>query len=732
MRQNKSEYLLERMFSRLKLTDEKNTISLKAHQNRTQDVKICNSDSEGNIVITPYKLSRECWFYTTKSKFFTGYYNDNEIWRYKRLSPENEYKAKNGDLVRMAMPKGQIVPPFISKSIIDDYEQGKEISTLYLTEGYIKAIKLHIDGLHSVGLGSITLYKEKETNSMYEDIRTVINNCNVKNVVVIYDADCYHVSVKDVIDSRDIKRRPNNFLCSFKNISELLKGYGLDVFFVALKKQDERLKGIDDLLENCPDAIDELRDLGLRSGKYFEKITELKKIEEYLGLLSVENIHKKNSQVLRNKTFKYEGMLYADKEGELINSQKNPDEINFFAVGNGYFIFGSDGELHERSRQMLKDMGNSNTEFVNCRKFDSFTNEPFLYDDYKKIVDNKFNLYHKYKPEVMTDNCDTILHLVEHIFQEQYEMGLDYLWQLYFNRKQKLPILCLLSKEQGTGKNTFAQTLMMELFGSNYTQIGNIEISQTWNDNYISKNVVHLNEILIDKKIIYEKIKTFSTEPVQPLQKRFTHSKDIPCHMRLMISSNNEYSFIKLTEDDRRFWVRKIGVPKETNIGYVENIKKESGYFVEFLEERGCKYETKGDRMFFEFSDYKTLALERIIDDSRSELYVEIFEMIKSIFLKYPSVEYLHYNLTEVHELVWNNNPRINKKWVRLELRDSFKSKLYSQKRYLYYPRYDNVAPYDKNGSCYEFERSYFVKEEEEEVRAIEKPAIYQSNDNPF
>jgi hypothetical protein len=720
------------MFVKLKLTDEKNTISLKTYQSRVRDVKICNSDKDGNIEIVPYKLSRECWMYSTKAKFYTGYYNDSEIWKYKRLSPQNEYINKEGDKVRMVMPKGQIVPPFLSKNIIEAYESELSIDTLYLTEGYIKALKLYIDGLHSVGLGSITLYKEKETNSMYEDIRTIINNCNVKNIAIIYDADCSHISVKDVINNRDVKRRPNNFLSSFKNIKELLKGYGLDVFFIALKNQDEKLKGIDDLLENIPEAINELKDIGLRSGKYFEKITELEKVEVYLGLDCVDTLHKNNLDKLKNRSFNYEKILYADESGKLIRREKNPDEIPFFAVDNNYYLFGEKNTLLYRKKEMLKDMGFTQNDFLNCRKFEGFANEPMMYEDYNYIIGRKLNLYVKYRPELKTDNCETILHLINHIFREQYELGLDYMWQLYFNRKQKLPVLCLLSTEQGTGKTTFAQTLMDALFGDNFTQHGNTELNDKWNDSYISKNVLTLNEITIEKKEIYEKVKTLSTEYKQPLQKRFNDSKDLPCYIRLIMCSNNEFGFMKLTKNDNRFWIRKIGVPNTVDINYVQNIKEEAGYFVEFLKERGCLYKTKGNRLFFDFEDIRTGALENVIEDSRNELYVEIFEIIKQSFYGNKDLKELQFTLTDIHEAM-SDKKKYSKKWIKTVLRDDFELKpTLNPQRYEKYNIFNmNQVPDSKTGSYYTFSRSKFTSDELTGT-IYEEQTIYQTNEKPF
>ena len=57
---------------------------------------------------------------------------------------------------------------------------------------------------------------------------------------------------------------------------------------------------------------------------------------------------------------------------------------------------------------------------------------------------------------------------LKHIFQEQLEIGLDYLALLYRKPTQPLPVLCLVSHERNTGKTTFLN-FVKEIFGLNVT-----------------------------------------------------------------------------------------------------------------------------------------------------------------------------------------------------------------------------------------------------------------------
>ena len=62
----------------------------------------------------------------------------------------------------------------------------------------------------------------------------------------------------------------------------------------------------------------------------------------------------------------------------------------------------------------------------------------------------------------------SICSLVEHIFGEQYELGMDYLQLLYLRPLQRLLVLLLVSDERNTGKTTFLN-LLKSIFGGNVT-----------------------------------------------------------------------------------------------------------------------------------------------------------------------------------------------------------------------------------------------------------------------
>jgi hypothetical protein len=148
-------------------------------------------------------------------------------------------------------------------------------------------------------------------------------------------------------------------------------------------------------------------------------------------------------------------------------------------------------------------------------KFDDFTIEPNNID-YKPVVYNCFNLYAKFahKPintEVTINDIPVTIGLINHIFGEQWELGLKYLKILYQYPKQIAPVLALVSTERETGKTTFLNWIQM-LFGENSTLINPSDLTSNFNDAYATKNIIMIDETTIDKVHAIEKLKSLHSK----------------------------------------------------------------------------------------------------------------------------------------------------------------------------------------------------------------------------
>ena len=116
-------------------------------------------------------------------------------------------------------------------------------------------------------------------------------------------------------------------------------------------------------------------------------------------------------------------------------------------------------------------------------KYDGFCTIPD-HVNYRPIVEKFLNLYESIDHKPMVGDFPSIRSLVEHIFGEQYELGMDYLQLLYLRPIQKLPILLLVSEERNTGKSTFLNFLKA-LSQNNVTFNTNEDFrSQSYQDTY--------------------------------------------------------------------------------------------------------------------------------------------------------------------------------------------------------------------------------------------------------
>ena len=116
-------------------------------------------------------------------------------------------------------------------------------------------------------------------------------------------------------------------------------------------------------------------------------------------------------------------------------------------------------------------------------KYDGFCTVPD-HVNYRPIVEKFLNLYESIDHKPMEGDFPSIRSLVEHIFGEQYELGMDYLQLLYLRPIQKLPILLLVSEERNTGESTFLNFLKA-MFQNNVTFNTNEDFrSQSYQDTY--------------------------------------------------------------------------------------------------------------------------------------------------------------------------------------------------------------------------------------------------------
>lgn len=717
------------------LTNDQNKVFVKwlNKASQSEEVPLLTEDSNGNIEFLVYDINS---FVVTYEKQDKGQRRDVP---YKVVRLKEPVLDAKGKMMKYYIPKGVGTRPFFPPNLIEKFQSQTKINTLFLTEGYKKAISGWVNGLDIVGLTSISTYTDKATMQLHRDIVDLILACQVENVVILYDGDCRNISQKSLDDGKDIYIRPNNFFSSARGIKELLKDYLKDheisLYFCHINSDtvEGHPKGLDDLYEalitsnynslllegdgnmqkghKIAMAKKQARETVIndllafsKPGIYFTKINitfGFQKLLQHLAIDSVNTFYHFHQERILDKTFIYNGTQYK------YIADKNECEIIIPAAAKNYIRVGDDYyekvkvpnkykdlelQLHRRAKTTISDDHGKN--FLNhIHKFKAFCNVPD-HVNYQEVIYSCHNMYARFEWEPEEGDCTTTIKFIEHIFEEHIELGLDYIQLLYQRPTQILPILCLVSKENKTGKSTFAKWLK-EIFKQNMSIVGNAELSSDFNGAYATKLIVCCDEAFIDKKTVVERIKSLSTADRITLNQKGKDHVEVEFFGKFLMLSNNEDNFIYANEEDIRYWVRKIKRIRSENVHLLRDMILEIPAFLHFLNQRKMSTQHES-RMWYNESLLVTDALRRVVAHSKSTVEKEIRTKLQAMFEDFCE-NIIYMTVNDVRKEFFNN--RYEERYVLDILREHMKieqywepgpapesgkplSKLYKTKRY--------------------------------------------------
>ncbi|MEJ4090058.1 primase-helicase family protein [Galbibacter orientalis] len=249
---------------------------------------------------------------------------------------------------------------------------------------------------------------------------------------------------------------------------------------------------------------------------------------------------------------------------------------------------------------------------------------------YEQVVGNSYNTYHELPIKPKKGKCPVSMGFVRHIFGEQAELGLDYLKIIYENPSQILPILCLVSKERGTGKSTFIKWLKA-IFGQNMTYIKGDSFSSQFNSDWVSKVIVAVDEVFFDKKEITERLKYLSTTDKDKMEAKGKDREEVEFFGKFILCSNNEDTFILIDSNEIRFWVRKVPTFDNEDTEYLHKLISEIPAFMQFLMERPYASQKK-TRMWFTAEQIKTKALKKLVWLNNNVIEKEMVHLLYEMF----------------------------------------------------------------------------------------------------
>lgn len=417
------------------------------------------------------------------------------------------------------------------------------------------------------------------------------------------------------------------------------------------------------------------------------------------------------------RRYKYDGNFMTAFHD--LDEQFRKSGIPYIRVGINYFKKMTVKEIDGITRQTLvawnkgeirDDLGKE--VFLDMKKYDGFIMRPDNVN-FKQVVNGQYNIYQPFAhtPEHCTDlekECPWSYRMLKHVFDEHYELGLIYMQCLYLHPMQTLPILGLVSRENQTGKSTFANWISM-IFGANSSIIDVNSFGSDFTEAFAERNIVVIEEAKSKDEKIMNKLKALSTQKKLLVNKKnlSMYSTDFFC--KFIINSNHENNFLRIDREDIRYWVRKL--PKLSRDNANHNIEAdllaEIPKFLGFLKQLP-DVDFSRSRMVFTKEEIMTEQLERVKQGSKSALYADIKQRAEDFLADHPDFECLEFSVTDMKDFWYKNNSRYDSKYIKKTLEDEM-NLLKAPKRTRYRSMTnEGTATKDKTGFFYTIERDLF------------------------
>lgn len=362
-------------------------------------------------------------------------------------------------------------------------------------------------------------------------------------------------------------------------------------------------------------------------------------------------------------------------------------------------------------------------------RYDDFCLEPNNLD-YEPIVGNLYNMHSEFshEPDLYGGSFKWIDKLIRHIFQgdgeDHYELGLTYLQCLYLYPKQALPILVLVSEKRETGKSTFINLLEI-IFGENMVVANPEDIGSSFNSSYTDKNIIAIEESRFDSQQTTEKLKNLATQKKILVNAKHQQPYSLPFFGKLIITSNDEQKFSKVDKGEIRYWVRKIpSLLGDANHNIVADMIEEIPNFLKFLIDRD-KPDFSRSRQVFTLEDIGTRALDKVKEESMSQLYKELFMTFEDMFNNNRNLKKIEFTPKDIKERFYVRDAKVSAPYIKKVLEGEYHLSSGKNRRYTILDDSIVASTFQKVGRAYTIDRDFFDTlsiEIEEYRKEVEEP----------
>ena len=326
----------------------------------------------------------------------------------------------------------------------------------------------------------------------------------------------------------------------------------------------------------------------------------------------------------------YEDKSIPHEYGNIENIEEEYVRVGttLFRILNQPMMNGSFRKMRVEWKMSVFRQDHGKDEVARIPKYDGFCTMP-SHTDYRHNVNNFYNLYEPITHVPTEGDFHHICSFVEHIFGEQYELGMDYLQLLYLKPTQKLPILLLVSEERNTGKSTFLNFLKA-LFQENVTFNTNEDFRSQFNADWAGKLMIVVDEVLLNRREDSERLKNLSTAHSYKMEAKGKDRYEVQFFAKFVLCSNNENFPVYIEPEETRYWVRKVRKLEKDDTSFLQKLKDEIPAFLYHLQHRDLTTKEES-RMWFSPALIRTAALEKIIRCNRSRIELDMAELLLDI-----------------------------------------------------------------------------------------------------
>lgn len=353
-----------------------------------------------------------------------------------------------------------------------------------------------------------------------------------------------------------------------------------------------------------------------------------------------------------------------------------PDEkIPYVRVGTDYFKRINKMDRFGLKRQELKSW-TKDAIILDCGK-DILKKIP-KYDDFvicpdntnhQQAIDNCYNLYKPFTHSPAEGEWKWTKVLLEHIFGDQYKQGMKLMQIYYLYPRHLTPILVLVSKIRQTGKTTFVNWLNI-IFGDNVANIAPEDLVNGFNSTYASSNIITIEETLLEKSLTIEKLKSLATAKYVSVNQKFISQYRLPFFGKIILTSNNEEKFMRIDEEEIRFFVRKIKTPKKHNHDIETNLQEEIPAFLYYLTTLP-PVDFSTDRTGFRPAELNNEYLQNVKDESKSWLYKTLKMKFEELFNnELSNSDFFYADPISIKERYFNHDTKVDLSFIRHVLKE--------------------------------------------------------------